>query len=460
MLHEATLLLFKQSPSQFVRAALRIARGRAAFKRAVSAAATPEIRLLPFREEVLEFIAEQRSFGRKIVLATASDSVWARSIADELPIFDDILASDGVHNLKGIAKLQAIQAYCAAQGFAQFDYLGDSPADLPIWKEARGAYIVAPSSRLLKKLRCVTEPAAVLGSRKPVSRTLLRALRPHQWVKNILIFVPLLTSHNVFHFPLVMSAVVAFVCFCLCASAVYVLNDLLDVGADRRHPMKRKRPFASGDCPIPWGLSVSGILLALGFMLSVLTLPAIFSASLVTYFVITCIYSFHAKRIVMLDVLMLAGLYTIRVLAGGAATGIPVSEWLMAFSMFLFVSLAFVKRYTELARLLVANETSATGRGYHVSDIRLIESMGPTSGYIAVLVLALYVNGDQMKALYTNPWPLWLLCPLTMYWISRVWFKAMRGELPDDPIVFALKDRVSLCLGAIAVALVVAGSFL
>ena len=298
------------------------------------------------------------------------------------------------------------------------------------------------------------------STRKAATRSVLAALRPQQWVKNVLVFVPLVTSHNVFHLSLAMASAIAFVCFCLCASAVYVLNDLADINADRRHPSKRKRPFASGALPVSWGLPLASGLLVVGFAVAALILPPGFSAALAVYFVTTCAYSFLAKRIAMLDVLMLAGLYTIRVLAGGTATGIVVSEWLMAFSMFLFVSLAFAKRYAELGRLLRANEGAAIGRGYSVADIGLIESMGPASGYIAVLVLALYVNGEQMKTLYRNPWPLWLICPVLMYWISRVWIKAKRGELSEDPIVFALRDRISAYLGVIVIVLLIAGLYL
>jgi len=287
-------------------------------------------------------------------------------------------------------------------------------------------------------------------------QAVLAVLRPVQWVKNVLVFVPLLTSHNVFHLPLVLAALRAFVCFSLCASAAYVLNDLADIHSDRRHPVKQNRPFASGDLSVRWGLWLAVGLLVPAFALTLLTLPVGFSGALGVYFATTCLYSFRAKRIAMLDVLLLAGLYTIRVIAGGLATGIVVSEWLMAFSMFLFVSLAFAKRYAELERLLREGEAGASGRGYCVGDIGLIESMGPASGYIAVLVLALYVNGEQMKLLYRSPWPLWLICPVLMYWISRLWFKAKRGELNEDPIVFALRDRVSLALGVAILGLFIA----
>jgi 4-hydroxybenzoate polyprenyltransferase len=460
LLHESLVLLSKQSIGLLLRAILRLGQGRATFKRAVSEAVTPKIRDLPFRKEVLDFVSEQHSQGRKVILATAADSKWAQNVADELGVFDGILASDGVHNLKGTAKLEAIQAFCREHHYVQFDYIGNSYVDLPIWRKARGVYIVAPSASLLAKVREFAKPAGILGTWKSPTRSALSALRPQQWVKNVLVFIPLVTSHNMFDFSLAMAAVMAFVCFCFCASGVYVLNDLADLNADRLHPAKRKRPFASGTLPLSWGLPLASGLLISGFALSGLTLPAVFFAAIAVYFVTTCAYSFLAKRIAMLDVLLLAGLYTIRVFAGGAATAIVISEWLAAFCMFLFVSLAFAKRYAELERLLRNNEADASGRGYHVSDISLIESMGPASGYIAVLVLALYVNSDQMKTLYRNHWSLLLICPVFMYWISRIWIKAKRGELSEDPIVFALRDRISVCLGIIVIVLLIVGSYL
>jgi 4-hydroxybenzoate polyprenyltransferase/phosphoserine phosphatase len=460
LLHESLVLLSKQSIKLLLRALLSLAHGRAAFKKAVSEAVTPEIRHLPFRKEVLGFIADQRSQGRKIILATAADSIWAQGIADELCLFDGILASDGVHNLKGTDKLEAIQEFCREHRYAQFDYLGDSYADLPIWREARSVYVVAPSASLMAEVREFAEPAGILGTWQSPIRYVLSAVRPQQWVKNILVFVPLVASHKALTFPLAKAAAIAFVCFCFCASAVYVLNDLADISADRRHPTKRKRPFASGALPVSWGLPLASGLLILGFALSGMTLPAGFSVALAVYFVTTCAYSFLAKRIAMLDVLILAGLYTIRVFAGGTATAIVISEWLAAFCMFLFVSLAFTKRYAELERLLRTNEASASGRGYRVSDIALIESMGSASGYIAVLVLTLYINSEKMKTLYNNPWPLLMICPVLMYWISRIWIKAKRGELSEDPIVFALRDRISVYLGVIVIVLLIAGSYL
>jgi 4-hydroxybenzoate polyprenyltransferase len=289
---------------------------------------------------------------------------------------------------------------------------------------------------------------------------LLAELRPHQWSKNLLVFVPLATSHRVFEVGLCKAAATALLCFSLCASAVYVINDLLDLQADRRHPQKRLRPLAAGSLPLSWAAPLAATLLLLGFGLAISVLPWLFSVVLAAYFLLTCGYSLFAKRVAMLDVLALSGLYAIRVFAGGVATQIVVSEWLIVFSVFLFTSLAFAKRYAELTRLARDNQGAAEGRQYRVADLGLLETLGPCSGYIAVLVLALYVKDwDRTGNLYRNPWPLWLLCPLLMYWVSRLWIKAKRNELAEDPVVFALRDRVSLMLGAAALLLVVGATW-
>jgi 4-hydroxybenzoate polyprenyltransferase len=289
---------------------------------------------------------------------------------------------------------------------------------------------------------------------------LVGELRLHQWSKNLLVFVPLATSHRVLEIRLCQAAATAFLCFSLCASAVYVVNDLLDIDADRRHPRKRMRPLAAGLVPLSWAAPLAGTLLLLGFGLATLTLPWSFSAVLAAYFLLTCVYSLFAKRVVILDVLALSGLYAVRVFAGGVATGIVVSEWLIVFSVFLFTSLAFAKRYAELTRLARDNEHAAEGRQYLVADLGLLETLGPCSGYVAVLVLALYVKDwDRTGNLYHNPWPLWLLCPLLMYWLSRLWIKAKRNELAEDPVIFAFGDRVSLMLGAAALLLLVGATW-
>jgi phosphoserine phosphatase len=258
LLYESLALLLKQSIGLFLQTLPRLAYGRAAFKKAVSEAVTLEIRQLPFRKEVLEFLAERRLQRRKIILATVADTTLVQSIADELGLFGGILASDGAHNRKGTGKLEAIQGFCREHRYSQFDYLGDSNADLPIWREARGVYIVAPTASLMAEVRKFAEPAGILCPWQSPIRSVLSSLRPQQWVKNILVFVPLVASHTVLTFPFVKATAIAFVCLCCCcASAAYVLNDLVDISADRCHPVKRKRPFASGALPVRWGLQAA-----------------------------------------------------------------------------------------------------------------------------------------------------------------------------------------------------------
>jgi 4-hydroxybenzoate polyprenyltransferase len=280
-------------------------------------------------------------------------------------------------------------------------------------------------------------------------RAAIRALRPHQWVKNALIVVPLLAAHGSRDAHSVMAVVLAAVAFCACASSVYILNDLLDLEADRAHQRKRKRPFASGDLSIAAGLALFPVLLALGVVISLL-LPVKFQLVFAGYYALTCAYSFGLKGRAIVDAMALAGLYTIRVIAGAAAASVPLSFWLLLFSVFLFLSLAFVKRYAELDALRRRQGLRAAGRGYHVEDLAVLQSLGSAAGYMSVLVLALYINSPEVTALYARPKMIWLLCVLVLYWISRVWMKAQRGEMHDDPVVFALKDRPSLAVGVLA----------
>jgi 4-hydroxybenzoate polyprenyltransferase len=285
---------------------------------------------------------------------------------------------------------------------------------------------------------------------------LVDALRIHQWSKNLLLFVPIVLDHRLFDGPVVVSALVAFLVFCCAASAGYVLNDLLDLKADRWHPLRRRRPFAAGTLSPAAGITLAVLLLALAFPLAAGTLPRRFLGVLILYVLLTLAYSLVLKRVPVLDVILLAGFYTLRVLAGLAATGVRFSTWLLAFSTFLFLSLAFVKRYAELARLPTNGEAAIPRRGYLASDRAWMESMGSASGYLSVLVLALYISSDEVVALYGRPMVLWLLCPLLLYWVGRTWLLAHRGRMHDDPIVATLRDPVSYAVGAAVVAVLLA----
>ncbi len=287
----------------------------------------------------------------------------------------------------------------------------------------------------------------------------LKLLRPHQWAKNVLLFVPVITSHRLLEWPVTTASLLAFVAFSMAASAVYILNDLMDIPSDRRHPTKKYRPLASGAISIPVGLAICPI--ALGASIGVAALlPRPFLGMVMLYLLISTAYTFWLKKKLMVDVLCLAGLYTLRIVAGGAASGIPMTPWLLAFSMFMFLSLAFVKRYTELAQASKNEEDKLAGRGYLAIDLEMIRSVGPSSAYVAVLVICLYINDHQSTALYHRPEWLWLLCPVILFWISRIWFLAQRGQLHTDPVLFTLIDPKSWVAGLTCVTIIVAATFL
>jgi 4-hydroxybenzoate polyprenyltransferase len=422
----------------------------------------PDVQVLPYRQELLDFIRQERRAGRRVVLATASDRIYAESVAETVDLFDDVLASDGHTNLKGANKLVAIQEYCRRHGYSEFAYAGDAMADVPIWRAAAEAHVVAPGRFVRRAAAQLDKPVHLHVQRRDVARAVWRALRPIQWVKNVLLFIPLILAHELRDTQKLLACCLAFAAFSACASAVYVLNDLLDIEADRHHPVKRRRPFASGALPIYYGLLLVVACIAFGMTLSLVTLPVAFAAYLGLYLVVNCLYSFWLKQKLALDVFLLAGMYVLRIIMGGVAADLIVSEWLMALSMFLFTSLAFAKRHSELARLSEEEQRSARGRGYVVGDLRLIESLGPTSGYLAVLVLALYINSENatMKQLYAHPGALWLVCPLLMYWVTRLWFVVARRELNEDPLIYALRDRVGIAVAVmIAIVAVVASKF-
>jgi 4-hydroxybenzoate polyprenyltransferase/phosphoserine phosphatase len=452
LLWESLVLAVKNRPLDAFKFPGWLLRGRAHLKRELAQRVSIDVAGLPWQEEVIDFLREERAKGTKLILATASDGVLANQVADELNLFDDRLCNDGIHNLKGRAKLAAIESYCQAEGVTEFAYIGDARADMPIWSRARQVYAVAPNPALLRSLQSLDKPVQVFGKHRATWRPMLRALRPHQWVKNLLLVIPLILSHELLDVDKLIALLIAFGAFSACASAIYLINDLSDLGADRRHPTKSRRPFAAGTLPLIYGPCLVVGLLSLVFGLCLL-LPPKFGGFLLLYLALNYLYTTWLKRKVMADVLLLAGLYTLRLLAGGAAVEVPLTEWLLAFSTFLFLSLAFVKRYSELSRLARSNGTEARGRGYRVSDLGLIQNLGSSSGYLAVLILALYINTPRVRDLYPNSAPLWLLCPLLLYWISRLWFCANRNQVEEDPVVFAIKDRVSLGVGSLVLLL-------
>lgn len=439
LFQEAILRLVKENPLNVFRIVSWIFRGRAHAKSKVAELTMPSVDTLLFDETLVAYLREQKSQGRRIVLATAAPMLYAEEVANHLGIFDDVIATTDSQNLKGPGKLKAIQEH---SGGGEFTYAGDCSADRPIWRAASSCiYVNAPAADV-KEAKASDKAELVLSSQGSVWKAFLREMRPHQYAKNMLIFVPMLTSHTYFDPSVVSSCILAFLAFSLCASGVYFLNDLMDIDADRRHASKRRRPIASGDLSIPLALVGAAILPLLGIGLAVETLPVSFVLVLLTYYALTNAYTFYLKRVATADVMTLAVLYTIRVIAGGVAANIPLSFWLMIFSMFVFVSLAYLKRYVEVAALLkTAGE--APGRGYSVDDKETIFSLGVASITASVLVLALYIHSESVKAMYKSPLVLSALCLLMLFWGNRIWVAARRGEVDVDPVVYSIKDKGS-----------------
>jgi 4-hydroxybenzoate polyprenyltransferase/phosphoserine phosphatase len=446
LLHESVFLMLKSAPWKLPLLPFWLLRGKAYMKLRLAESVKFEWDTLPLNEEVVALTRAARDSGRRTVLATASHRLLAEAFAPRLGLFDEIIATDGGKNLSGANKREVLVARFGERGY---DYVGNSGTDLKVWSSARRAIVVSPTPSLAKRAEQVTSVERVIAMPRAGLAAYLKGLRLHQWLKNLLIFVPMLAAHQLAFGGQLRDAVIAFFAFSFCASSVYVLNDLLDLASDRQHVRKRNRPFASGVIPISHGAVLIPLLLVLAFGLASM-LPAAFIGILAIYFVFTLSYSLALKRQVVVDVLMLAGLYTLRVVAGGAATQVVPSFWLLAFSMFVFLSLAVVKRYSELYITLQQNKSEAAGRGYSVQDLPVLMSMGTSSGMVAVLVFALYINNPDITRIYKHPEWLWLVPPLLLYWVSRLWMKTHRGEIDDDPVVFAIKDWQSLAVVAIA----------
>jgi 4-hydroxybenzoate polyprenyltransferase/phosphoserine phosphatase len=447
MLWESFVRLIRRNPLWLFVVPYWWVQGRAFLKRQIAARVQVDVAALPYNGLFLEFLCDAKRQGRRLILATASDREMADRVAKHVGLFDEVLASDGKTNLRGAAKREALTTRFGERGF---DYAGNSAVDLAVWAGTREAIVVNAGRSLTKRAARITKVGNYFPRKTSPSGALFKALRPHQWVKNLIVFVPIITSHQISFWPLLAGSA-AFMALCLCASGGYVLNDLMDLDADRHHPVNRRRPFAAGNLPLPLGLLLVPLLLAASAVVAwQIAKPLV--ALLGLYLVMTTVYSSHLKRVPLLDVFVLAGLYTLRLIAGHVVTGIAYSSWLLVFSMFIFLSLALMKRFRELQALREQNEMDAKGRGYTVDDLELVATLGLVSGSLAVLVLALYVNSPQVVELYQHPLLLLLICPLMLYWISRVWLLAHRGQMHTDPVVFALKDWPSYVIGALTLA--------
>jgi len=436
---ESLMPLLKANPFLFVALFFWLARGKAYLKRQVALRVIPDISSLPYNLDILNFLRDQHLSNRTLILATGADQLMAQQIADYLHVFDSVIASNGKNNLTGEKKKERL---VAEFGIGGFDYLGNDRKDLFVWQAARRAIVVGSKTfidRICARLSNVERVFQIKTAGWP---EWIRALRLYHWLKNLLVFVPLVAAHRFSEISLLLLAGTAFLSFGFCASSVYILNDLLDLPDDRKHPRKRSRPFASGILPLTAGIAAAPMLLGFSIVIG-LTLPLPFFFMLGIYYTTTLAYSFRLKKIVILDVIVLAMLFTIRMMAGSAAVDVWPSSWLLAHSMFLFISLALVKRYAELVTMRIEHGRAAKARSYVASDSELLAAMGIASAFISVLVLVLYITSGAAQRIYIHHNLIWLACPALLYWLCYIWLTAHRGGMHDDPMIFALKDRVS-----------------
>jgi len=419
--------------------------GKAAAKSRLATIGSIDPSTIPYNDNLVEYLRRESESGRKIVLATASDRNIAEPIAWHLGFFDAVIASDGVANLKGETKANALVDLYGERGFA---YVGNSRSDLAVWRRAKSALLVNTNRSVSRTVAALLPIERKFHDRKPMLHAFMREIRPHQWIKNTLVFIPPLAGHLLLDATVFFRTLVTFAAFCAAASGIYLINDLLDLETDRSHPQKRNRPFAGGELPLQFGLAgpiLMALALTIGFAVSsgIMVIVSI-------YLFLSLAYSKYLKTKPLVDVFCLAALYTIRVFAGGVASGSGVSIWLLNFSGFLFLSLGLLKRYAEYSsRNQTKNSKVNSRRGYTVKDSIFIMMMGIGSTFISSLILGFYVNSMQAQIAYRNPFLLWGIVPLILFWQCRLWLSTVRGYLHDDPIVYAAKDKISYYVMAI-----------
>lgn len=451
--HESLLLLARNKPLLLFMIPFWMSKGRAILKAKVAEKTDLNVTLLPYNKPLIDWLKDKKNNGEQIVLCTGANEKIAQAVAQHLQIFDDVISSNETINITSKNKRSVL---VKKFGKRNYDYAGNSNDDLEVWTACRNAIVVNASSILRNKASLIASVSKIFSSKLITIQDWFRAFRVHQWIKNLLLFVPILAAHQVDNVQSMLTLIFAFICFNMIASAVYMMNDLLDLESDRRHPRKRNRPFAAGTLSIRIGTILSLLFAVISLLLGFLISSSLF-VCLILYLLLTTIYTLVLKRIFLIDCVTLASLFTIRLIAGAVAVDIKLSFWLLIFSMFIFLSLAFVKRYAELKVQLQEKNSQIHGRGYTVSDASFIEKLGIAGGYSAVLVLAFYLNSETVKTLYSQPMLIWFTLPLLFIWISWVWMKARRGKMHDDPVVFALKDKVSLLVaGLIAIFFVLA----
>jgi 4-hydroxybenzoate polyprenyltransferase/phosphoserine phosphatase len=447
-LHEQALRCVKKHPWRILLLPAWLSRGRANLKRHLAELAPLDPASLPYREDLVKFLRMEKAAGRRLVLVTAADERIARAIASHVGLFDEVFASDGTRNLKGAGKAEVLVARFGSGGFV---YAGDSNADLRVWRHSSGSVVVGWRGEGLRRRveAAGIQVEAVFLDRRRSLRSLIRAMRPYQWVKNLLVFFPAVLAH-VFNLSSMAPCIAIFASFCATASGIYLLNDLSDLDSDRQHPRKRRRPFASGDLPLLYGLA-GPVLILLGLcMAAAIGVAAL--AAIGVYILANAAYSAGLKRYPLMDVFLLAALYTIRLVAGGIASGTTVSLWLLEFSSFLFLSLAFVKRFGEIINAQREGRADNARRGYMSADAAIMQTFGVGSAFSASIVLSMYVDTNVAKGFYVLPRLLWLVVPLHLFWQCRIWLAAARGQMTDDPILYAARDRASWLVAGLTAA--------
>ncbi len=451
MLVESFFALASTSPWRALLALASLRHGRAAFKAAIARQVEIDVATLPYNEEVLAWLRAEKARGRLIYLASASHDTYVQQVAAYIGVFDGVFASDGVTNLRSHAKAERL---CKKFGVKQFDYIGNETADFAVWEAASGVVLTNAAYKLQREVQQRFPHAMMIHTVTANRRDYWRALRPHQWLKNLLVFVPAIAAQHL-DAPSLTTCLLAFVSFSLCASSGYLLNDLLDLRNDRQHPTKYRRPFASGTIGVQSGVKFMLALLLSSLALNCL-LPSNFLLALASYYLLTILYSTIVKRQMLLDVMLLALLYSIRLMAGSAAVAVPLSPWLLSFSMFIFLSLALIKRCAELMVRKNIDGGDPKGRDYRLTDLPILTSMAAASGYVAALTAGLYISSAKVVELYSHPERLWALPVILLFWISRILMLMQRGEMLEDPVLFAARDRTSLiCAAAIFLVLLV-----
>lgn len=454
LLWEGIVLLLKSNPFCLLLVPFwLLIGGRPSLKREVARRTQLKPENIPYNRELLEFLRAEHEDGRKIVLATAADQQLAEGIAVYLGVFDEVHGTRDGQNLKGRTKADFLRATFGNRGF---EYAGDSFSDMHVWRVASAGYVVG-SKATVERAASVTEVLRWFPRKNGDLTCWFRAIRIRHWSKNLLMLAPLLLAHR-FSWHSLLMTLVGVVLFGLCSSGIYILNDLLDLYSDRAHPWNHRRPFAAGQLSIGSGILMSLLLLGISLGLGTAVVNGHFAGALALYAVTATMYSMRLKRIAILDVFVLSSFYTFRIWAGALISDVPLSQWFMGFSLFFFLSLAMAKRYSEVVHAAELVDSGNSGRSYRAGDRELLMNIGMASCFSAIVILSLYVHGNEVMALYQRPGLLLLLCPLVLYWTCRIWLKAHRGELNEDPVTLAISDPVSYCVAAAGLAVMLASS--